>query len=103
MAQKLDAGVERMSLGERGKEIMRLRAIIRTHKKANGNARCWLLDEWLYEQALPEGGRVASPALPSRTIFLGNCERYYNRQCPISFVARCRALREQALRKMKEV
>jgi hypothetical protein len=80
--RKLDVDVREMSEADAKQELMRLRALIRKHRKAEGNARCWLLDEELYEKGLPEGGRQNSPKLPPppRRTFLKNCERYYDRQ-----------------------
>ena len=77
---KLDKDVADMGLGERGQEIMRLRRLIRAHKKKKGNARCWLNDATLYERALPEGSSGAGRMDLPEEVLLKNCQRYIRGQ-----------------------
>jgi hypothetical protein len=75
-----DKDIAKLSFAERGKELRRIRKLIRTHKHKKDNARCWLNDKKLYDQVLPEGsnggGRMT---LPFETL-IGNCRRYIRRQ-----------------------
>ncbi len=77
---KLDKDIILMTDGDRGKEIQRLRKLIRTHKLAEGNARCWRNDIELYEHTLPEGAEGAGRMDLPRNVLLGNCARYIDRQ-----------------------
>ncbi len=73
-----------MGLAERGRELMRLRRLIRTHKEKEGNARCWLNDVRLYSQTLPEGGGNAGRMDLPEAELLRNCKRYIRgQQCPL--------------------
>ena len=73
---KLDKDVKRMSKAERGRELQRLRRLIRTHMKRKGNEGCWLADVDLYNQTLPEGaGKAGQMDLPIDEL-LANCRRY---------------------------
>lgn len=77
---KLDGDVSQMSFGERGKELQRLRALIRTHKRKRGHARCWKNDADLYKRALPEGdGGAGRMDLPKK-VLLRACEHYIDGQ-----------------------
>ena len=79
---KLDRDVKDMSSGKRAQELMRLRGLIRTHKRKKDNARCWLNDKQLYARALPEGSRGAGRMTLPKEVLLRNCERYiHNQQC----------------------
>jgi hypothetical protein len=77
MKRKIDPDVALMSLGERGREVMRLRSAVRKRRDAIDNAKCWILDEALYS-CLPESKAQGRITLP-RCEFLKNCERYYDR------------------------
>ncbi len=77
---KLYADILDMSAGERGRELMRLRTLIRTHKVKRGNARCWHNDIMLYERALPDrsdgAGRMDLPF----AVLISECKRYIRGQ-----------------------
>ncbi len=79
--EKLDPDIRRMSFGERGRELQKLRRLIRAHKRATGNARCWCNDRNLYEESLPEGHRGIGTMVgfPIEAL-LRNCRRYIVRQ-----------------------
>lgn len=72
----LDKDLHLMSFAARGQEIMRIRRLIRTHKKKKDNARCWLNDLQLYDDILPEGsGKAGRMNLPA-CVLLKNCKKY---------------------------
>lgn len=73
-----DADVRRMNFAERGKEIRRLRSILRTHKKQHDNGRCW--DVQLYEHTLPEGAKGMGFMDLPKNVLLRNCEKFIDRQ-----------------------
>jgi hypothetical protein len=77
---KLDKDVKKMSKAKRGKELQRLRSLIRTHKKRENNARCWMADVELYKKALPEGGGGAGRMDLPKNLLLLNCVRYISGQ-----------------------
>jgi hypothetical protein len=77
---KLDTDVKKMSSGERGQEIARLRKLIRTHKRKRDNARCWHGDEELYARTLPEGSRNAGRMTLPEDVLLRNCRKYIRGQ-----------------------
>jgi hypothetical protein len=77
---KLDRDVKAMSHRARGRELMRLRALIRTHKKKKDNARCWHCDEQLYKRTLPEGSEGAGRMTLSEAVLLRNCKKYIRGQ-----------------------
>lgn len=80
----LDKDIKKMSFGERGRELMRLRRLIRTHKAKKNNARCWHNDEQLYARALPEGSAHAGKMILPETTLLRNCTRYIRgQQCAL--------------------
>jgi hypothetical protein len=82
---KLDDDIKKMSHAKRGKEIARLRRLIRTHKAKKDNARCWHNDEQLYDKTLPEGSANAGKMTLPEDVLLQNCKRYIKRQqCPTS-------------------
>ncbi len=76
----LDSDIKKMSHGERGKEIARVRKLIRTHKRKEGNARCWLNDCNLYRAVLPEGGEGAGRMSLPTCVLLGFCKKYIEGQ-----------------------
>lgn len=89
---KLDQDIKNMSSGQRAKELMRVRVLIRTHKKKKNNARCWINDEVLYDKVLPEGSKNAGRMTLSKDILLQNCARYIsgqqcNLKCPLKKTA----------------
>lgn len=77
---KLDKDVKTMSKAQRGREIQRLRKLIRTHMGKKNNARCWLSDVQLYNRALPEGSSGAGRMDLPEAVLLGNCRRYIRGQ-----------------------
>jgi len=77
---KLDRDILDMSLGELRKEIMRVRRLVRTHKKKKDNARCWHGDLQLYARIIPEGCEGAGKMRLPLSVLLRNCERYIQRQ-----------------------
>jgi hypothetical protein len=81
--RRIDLDVVGMSAAARAQEIMRLRAAIRKRRDAQGNAKCWILDERLF-RLLPDGIDEAEPLDLPRETFLRNCARYYdrNQRCP---------------------
>lgn len=84
---KLDKDIQTMSFKARGQELMRLRSLIRTHKKKRDNARCWHNDETLYAKTLPEGSDGAGKMTLPEEKLLRNCRLYIrgqqcvNRRC----------------------
>ena len=79
---KLDTDIKKMSFGERGEELMRMRKLIRSHKRKRNNARCWHNDEQLYARILPEGSKHAGRMTLPEDVLLGNCRRYiHGQQC----------------------
>jgi hypothetical protein len=76
----LDRDVKKMSFGARGRELMRLRRLIRTHKNKRGNARCWHADLELYARTLPENVRNSGQMDLPKDVLLRNCSRYIDRQ-----------------------
>lgn len=77
---KLDNDIKGMSAGMRGKELQRLRDLIRTHKRKKNNARCWLNDVALYDKALPEGAGGAGRMELPREVLLVQCDHYIRGQ-----------------------
>lgn len=77
---KLDKDVKAMSKSARGQELMRVRRLIRSHKQKRDNARCWLNDERLYDQVLPEKSAGAGKMTLPEEVLLRNCKRYIRRQ-----------------------
>ncbi|MBA3732903.1 hypothetical protein H0W91_00830 [Patescibacteria group bacterium] len=77
---KLDRDIKEMSLSERGKELQRLRNLLRTHKARENNARCWMADITLYDSALPEGSKGTGQMNLPRETLLRNCANYIDRQ-----------------------
>ena len=77
---KLDRDIASMSHGERGRELMRLRTLIRTHKAKRDNARCWLNDVVLYNKSLPEGGLGAGAMSQPFTKLIERCRSYIRGQ-----------------------
>ena len=73
----LDPDVKKMTIGQRGEEIMRLRHTIRARRDAKNNQKCWILDLELYS-LLPEFKKAGTIDLP-RDEFLNNCRKYYDR------------------------
>lgn len=77
---RLDREIKEMTLGERGRELQRLRMLIRTHKSKSRNGRCWKNDENLYDLALPEGseggGRMDLPF----DVLIAGCRKYIKGQ-----------------------
>lgn len=71
---RLDNDVKSMSLPQLRKEVMRLRRAFRKELSYTGNHRCWIT----LLEVLPEGKRI-KPLSLSRDVFLGNCERYFQR------------------------
>ena len=81
-ALKLDQDIKEMSLGGLRSELQRVRKLIRVHRDAKGNARCWLNDLLLYEKSLPEQKPAGKMDLPEK-VLLRECKRYIRRQqCP---------------------
>ena len=77
---KTDKDILGMSFTERGRELQRLRQLIRTHKKKKDNARCWLNDLTLYKKALPEGQTGAGRMELPKEALLVQCDRYIRGQ-----------------------
>jgi hypothetical protein len=73
---KLDRDISEMSFGERGRELQRLRGLIRSHRGKRDNGRCWMNDIGLYKRTLPEGARGAGTMLLPLNTLLVNCKRY---------------------------
>ncbi len=80
LKMKLDSDIKKMSFGERGKELQRLRNLIRTHKVKKDNARCYMADDELYDKTLPEGGEGAGKMTLPREVLLVQCDRYIRQQ-----------------------
>lgn len=81
---KLDKDIEKMSLAARGQELMRVRKLIRTHKKKKDNARCWHTDLQLYSATLPEGSRGAGEMSLPLPLLIQNCKKYIRgQQCTL--------------------
>ena len=76
----LDGDIRKMTHAERGRELQRLRNLIRTHRSKKDNARCWLNDRQLYNKALPEGDQNAGRMLLSFDTLIANCRRYIQGQ-----------------------
>lgn len=76
---KLDDDLRNMSAGRARQELQRVRQLVRTHRDAKNNARCWHNDDQLYRRVLPEEG---SPGRMqgSKVELLKNCGRYIDRQ-----------------------
>ncbi len=81
---KLDKDIVLMSLAQRGYELQRMRNLIRSHKRKEGHARCWLNDANLYELTLPEGsGGMGRMDVPEEVLFK-RCKRYIrDQQCKV--------------------
>jgi hypothetical protein len=63
-------------------QILKTRMDIRWHRDQRGHDRCWLDDVKVYSN-LPEYKNPYERGLPSRTEFLGMCERFFEgRQGP---------------------
>ena len=73
MGKPLDPDVKKMTLAERGREIMRLRTAFRRELDRTGNHRCWIT---LMEAV--DGKRVKPLTLPKQ-VFIGHCNHYYDR------------------------
>lgn len=76
----LDKDIKDMSFGERGRELARVRRLIRTHKAKKNNARCWHNDEQLYARTLPEGSANAGKMILPENILIRNCKHYIRGQ-----------------------
>jgi hypothetical protein len=72
---RMDEDVASMSFAECGREIVRLRQLIRTHKNKDGNGRCWMNDRNPYNKALPEGDKGAGRMDSPREVLLVNCKQ----------------------------
>lgn len=58
--------------------VFELEEAIRKHRDQKGDDRCWLDDQELYSvlgETIPDTAGI----LPSKEVFLGNCEKYF--QC----------------------
>ena len=77
---KLDQGIQKMSIQELRKEIIRLRTGIRKHRDEKGDDRCWLDDVELYKLLPDNVSAIAT--LPPKNKFLRSCEKFWEtRQC----------------------
>lgn len=82
---KTERDILGMSFGKRGRELQRLRALIRTHKRKPNNARCWHTDEQLYDRALPEGSKDAGRMTLPEKVLLRKCKQYIRgQQCDMA-------------------
>lgn len=77
---KLDRDIRAMGSAELRRELMRVRSLVRTHKKRKDNARCWHADLELYARILPEGDKGAGKMKLPEHVLLRNCWRYVQRQ-----------------------
>ncbi len=77
-SRKMDADLKAMTPARLRREIMRLRRVLRKHRDADENARCWHNDLALYA-VLPEGKPPGKMTLPE-AVLLKNCRRYIRRQ-----------------------
>ena len=77
---KLDKDVKDMTAGEARQALMRVRRLIRTHKRKKGNARCFHNDTALYNATLPEGSRGSGVMDLSEKEHLKKCARYVRLQ-----------------------
>lgn len=77
----MDDDVEQMDLEASRAEVIRLRNLIRRHMKERGHDRCWLDDQSLYKEALPEGC-TATFTLPDWPEFTQECRRYWENRQP---------------------
>jgi hypothetical protein len=78
MDDMLDDDLEKMSILEVKKEVMKLRIGIRNHRDLKGNNRCHLDDKTLY-LLLPEKA-IVDTSLPPKNRFLENCEMFHPRK-----------------------
>lgn len=68
----------RLTITDLISQVELLENAIRKHRDQKGDDRCWLDDQELYSvlnEPIPESAGI----LPTKEIFLGNCEKYY--QC----------------------
>jgi len=75
---EFDTNLEQKNLSKLQIEIIKLRSIIRYHRDQEGDDRCWLDDELLYE-SLPETANI-SPSLPSKEFFMDKCTRFHSKR-----------------------
>lgn len=81
---KLDKDITEMSSAARGHELMRIRSLIRTHKKKRNNGRCWHNDIQLYDRTLPEGCKEAGKMTLPFHVLIRNCRKYIRgQQCTL--------------------
>ncbi|MBX4200124.1 hypothetical protein KW790_01525 [Candidatus Parcubacteria bacterium] len=77
---ELEEDLKCMSKEELAQELMRVRGLIRMHKRMEDNDRCWHNDAVLYDRVLPEGsegrGRMDLP----EGVLMRNCLRYIRGQ-----------------------
>lgn len=57
-------------------EVVRLRNEIRYHESQEGDSRCWLDDERLYERTIPNY-QPRLRRLPPKEEFLANCSQFH--------------------------
>jgi hypothetical protein len=85
MSLKLDPDLKVKTAAQLRQEVMRWRHAARQEACSVGNGRCWTR----LVANLPENVRLKPLALP-KLIFLGNCERYFDRNQPKQRIRRPR-------------
>lgn len=76
---KLNKDIKKMTLSQLRQNLMKTRKLIRKHRDADENSRCWCNDLELYEKTLPEQKPAGKMTQPEEKL-LKNCKKYIRRQ-----------------------
>ena len=90
--KRQDPDLANKTIGELRREIMHLRRVVRKHRDARDNARCWHNDLELYGRTLPEAKPAGRMNLPE-SVLLSRCRAYVRRQQCGATCPRAKAVR----------
>jgi hypothetical protein len=79
MNRKLDKDISAMTPGGCAQELMRVRQIIRRHKKFRDHERCHYNDDDLYTRTLPEGAVGAGMMSLPLPVLQKGCRHHHSR------------------------